>query len=135
MPSEWDDNYSGYFVDVWKVEADDGGAVMSGRWKEPRSKFDFYRQLLKDWDELEVRSSFSGLLEWLIANSRMSVPLFTALFVYLATPGVLSLRSNITFLVQHEEAGERKPKSESLIFSVYFLLLMSGFGRLLSPEL
>lgn len=50
------------------MDAHDGGTATSGRWKELRPKFDHNSHARIKRDELEILSSLTVLLDWLIAT-------------------------------------------------------------------
>lgn len=100
MLSGLDDVYGCNLDEDWEGDGDDGSTVTSGRWKKLRSKFDRSLLSVLEREDLEISSSFDGLLERLIVGVRSGGPLFATSSGDISTPSVTTLRNRVGLLEQ-----------------------------------
>lgn len=95
-----DDVYGCNLDNDWEVDADDGSATGSSRWKELWSKFDSYHQLLIRRHELEVFCSLNAPLDWLVVGASTAAPQLATPSCDIDTPVATVMRSRIALLGQ-----------------------------------
>lgn len=95
-----DDVHGHNLEDDWEVDGDDGGIIGSDLCKEFPSKFDSYRHLLLEREELDFPSSLNDPLDLLIVGARSDGWLFPIPLGHLAIPSVTTLRNRIVLLEQ-----------------------------------
>lgn len=106
-PSGLEDVPGGNLDEDLEIHGDNEGTSTSSRWKKLWSKFECYFQLLLERDELEIFSSFNGLLCWLLILEWSRGTFFTNYSDDQPTSGVTLMRNRIVLIEKQTQAKKQ----------------------------